>query len=512
MTKVRIQTFCICAVLLYLPLMLVDYHNFPYSDGAEHAAAVRALAGSLQNPGDPMLADCTAMSPRYVPSIVLMALFMKASGWDVLRVIDLWLVIFFGFFLFSAAVFVKEYFHDVGQVPLSLTALLCLWGSGWTGANAYMFSALVYTAYFPSVVSFSCALLGLYGQLRHLRAHAGRDLLLMFFWGGLCFVNHPLTGTFFFISSALIYVERGRRVVRHCLSCGAALLTAIVFVTVWPYSDFFSNMLTVASGEMGASWDYRLTREYLYSDIFLRAGPALAALPVLGWYACKRKYVYLTGGCLVFCLVYGAGYVADLSLSERYIFFILFVLQLGFSRFCFEQFVLTGHGFPGRLKSAPAGIALCLLLVGIAGQGALVYREYLAPNFSFTPGFPWVAYQSPNRWQKAWGTHITAQDIVLSDIPSSWAVPAYTGAKVIALFHTAPHVTNNRDRGDDIALFIAPAATDAQRKAILDKYDVTKVLLDFRVHQYEIVPALKRMGLEPLVEQAECVIFTVPAW
>ena len=68
----------------YIPLTLLDYNHFPYSDGAEHGAAVRELAGNLRHPGDPMLADHPGTSPRFVPSLLLMALFMKLLDLDVL--------------------------------------------------------------------------------------------------------------------------------------------------------------------------------------------------------------------------------------------------------------------------------------------------------------------------------------------------------------------------------------------------------------------------------------------
>lgn len=45
----------------------------------------------------------------------------------------------------AASLFTQEYFNDPGQASWSLIALLFLWGLGWTGANSYMFSAILYT-------------------------------------------------------------------------------------------------------------------------------------------------------------------------------------------------------------------------------------------------------------------------------------------------------------------------------------------------------------------------------
>ena len=86
----RLQTPHIIYLLLvaiYIPLACLDYRDMPYSDGAEHGAAVRELARDLLNPGEPMLNEYAGKSPRYVPSIVLMAAAVRLTGIDVLNAI-----------------------------------------------------------------------------------------------------------------------------------------------------------------------------------------------------------------------------------------------------------------------------------------------------------------------------------------------------------------------------------------------------------------------------------------
>ena len=82
--------FIIFLIVISTPFALLDYAHFPYSDGAEHGAAVRALAKNMLHPGDPMLNVVSdAESSRYVPSIFIMALVMKAGNLDVLAVLKL---------------------------------------------------------------------------------------------------------------------------------------------------------------------------------------------------------------------------------------------------------------------------------------------------------------------------------------------------------------------------------------------------------------------------------------
>lgn len=63
-------TFILIIVIFYIPLALLDYNHLPYSDGAEHGAAVRELAKNPIAPEDPMIANqpgnSSALSPLYL--------------------------------------------------------------------------------------------------------------------------------------------------------------------------------------------------------------------------------------------------------------------------------------------------------------------------------------------------------------------------------------------------------------------------------------------------------------
>ena len=250
----------IILVLFSLPFMLLDYAHFPYSDGAEHGAAVRALAGNMFHPGDPMLELAGAASPRYVPSIVIMALVMKAAGLEVMSVIILFLILGLCFFLVSVALFSREYFQDSGQGPWALVFLLFFWGLGWREANGYMFSSILYTAYYPSVVAFSGAFLALYFQLRFMRTGKRRTLTAAVAVGALAVTNHPLTGIFFLICSALLYLEQEGLNKKTVVYFSLTAMAALCLTELWPYYSFWDAFKTVAAGEMQHTMDYTLTR------------------------------------------------------------------------------------------------------------------------------------------------------------------------------------------------------------------------------------------------------------
>jgi hypothetical protein len=147
----HVTLLCLLITAVYIPLACLDYPHTPYSDGAEHGAVLRELIRDIKASGEPMLESFTGKSTRYVPSLLLMASVARLADMDTLNTLKLFSILFFVFFLTSIIFFTREYFQDPEQAFWSVACMLFLWGTGWTGANAYMFSALVYTAWYPSL-------------------------------------------------------------------------------------------------------------------------------------------------------------------------------------------------------------------------------------------------------------------------------------------------------------------------------------------------------------------------
>ncbi len=502
--------FIVIFSLVTAPLMVLDYNHFPYSDGAEHGAAVRALARDFVHPGDPMLNLPEAASPRYVPSICIMALFMKLSGLDVLVVLKLFEFVGFVFFLASAAFFAREYFNDRGQILWSIACLLFLWGLGWKGANAYMFSAILYTAYYPSLVSFSLAFLALYFQMQFLREGRRGFLLGTVFSGALCFVNHPLTGAFFFVCSGLIYLEKAGLKKKVVFWYVVTILPALCLALLWPYYNFFSSFMKVVSGEMHKTMDYGLTRQYLYSQPILRSGFALVGIPLALYYCIQRRYLLLWAGSLVFGFLYGYGYYAAVSLAERCVFFMLCLLQITTAKWFRELSLTKRWTDKSRINKIMYYVFILFLVGGISIQAVLTVKEFVSPAFAFNAGSLLPRYVNPNSLQQELKNYLKEGDVVLSDIYSSWAVPVYTGAKIVALYHSAPHIRDNMQRIADVEAFYNVSTLHSARTNIIKKYGVTHIYLHYIINGRQLVPILKELGYTEIVHHALFSIFSVP--
>ncbi len=500
-----LRYFILGLLFLFIPLAMLDYAHFPYSDGAEHGAAIRMLAQNFTNPDDPMLDGNYGGSSRYVPSILVMAVFLRLSGLDVLVVIKIFLIIFLLLFIFSVVLFARLYIDKPNGPFCLLAALLFLWGTGWTGSNAYMFSAIIYTAYFPSVVSFSLSLLALSFLLKYLQNGEKGHLFWCCILGGIAFVNHPLTSVFFFITSFFLLLERLPSFKRCFILFSLIIAVSFTFSFLWPYYQFFDSFSSIASGAMSQTDDYQMTWQYLHSNRLLRMGPALIALPLIAILMFKHKNLMVTGSFIVFVLVYIIGFFTKTSLSERFIFFIIFMLQLTFSLFWFSYLDKNV-----RLKKVFFIVTICLA----AGfQADLTFNEFIKPAFSFKTRSSFLpGYSSPNKIFKDLKKHLNDDDVVLSDLYSSWSLPVYTGAKIVALWHTPPHVKDNADRIKELNAFLNPLTSNIKRKDVLNKYAVTHILLNhyaFKSSNKLIEPMVIRLGYPLAVRNKDYSLFAI---
>ena len=105
--------------------------------------------------------------------------------------------------------------------------------------------------------------------------------------------------------------------------------------------------------------------------------------------------------------------------------------------------------------------------------------------------------------------HLREGDVVLSDIYTSWSIPVYTGAKVIVLFHTSPHVGDNAERIHDIETFYDGETSRDARMKILKKYGITHIFLNFKIIGKDLEFPLKEMGFSVIVQNKFFCLFSV---
>jgi len=507
----NITLLCLLITTAYIPLAYLDYGHIPYSDGAEHGAVLRELIRDITSPGEPMLEKFEGKSPRYVPSLLLMAAVARLTGMDALSTIKLFSALFFIFFLTSIIFFSREYFQDPEQAFWSVACVLFVWGTGWTGANAYMFSALIYTAWYPSLVSFACTCIALSFACRFLRGSGTASYAGWCLFGAVAFVNHPLTASFLWLASTLLTLEiKGwRGLFRPWFSL--FFTASIGIMALWPYYDFFASTFTIASGSMAASLDYHLTRTYLYSDIIVRTGPALAAIPILLFYIRKKKYSMLSQLCLISLCIYAAGYFLRISLAERFIFAIIFSPQILISRLACTLWQDVRRHAASAAQTACCVMCAILFAYGLIGQTYLIMQEYIYPCFTVNSDAPYLHYKDPTATHKQFAHYMQPGDIVFSDVFTSWGIPLYTGAKIVSLFHTPPHIRDNNERIAEVNRFYDPSLDNLQRIQILRHFNATKLVIHFPAAGQAIRKQITSLDLPLLIHNETVWIFDIPA-
>jgi len=278
---------------------------------------------------------------------------------------------------------------------------------------------------------------------------------------------------------------------------------------LWPYYSFFTNLSEIASGQMAQTADYQSTRQYLYSKFLIRSGPALLGIPFVILFFWQKRYLLLVGSFAFFSLFYLAGYLFKISLAERLVFFIMFTLQMSVSHICREWFLRSAPTLDQNVKRIITWFLLLLLIIGIGIQLVLVYTKFITPAFERTAGFTFPKYVSPNTMQMELRKYLGDGDVVLSDIYSSWSIPVYTGAKVIALFHTPPHVDDNLKRVKSVETFYDGDTSSEERMKILKKYGVTHIFLNYQITGKDIESVLKEMGFSVVEQNESFCLFSV---
>jgi hypothetical protein len=204
----------------------------------------------------------------------------------------------------------------------------------------------------------------------------------------------------------------------------------------------------------------------------------------------QKRYFLLLGNFTVFAGIYIGSFFLEPSLIERSIFFIIFSMHMAFSRICREWF---SHAKSAITKKA-SRFLMFLLLCGVTLQAYVIVDEYLRPSFMMKPGSVLPRYKNPNSFYLELRKYLNKDAVVLSDLYTSWGIPVFTGAKIVALFHTPAHVKDNIERIKDLDTFYDITTPKSLRHHILKKYSVTHILLN---------TALKGPELEKVIEEME---------
>lgn len=479
------RNYFIFSLVLILTLVSVSLSStqgplIELYDYGEHAACIRELSAHPLSPGNPMLAINGSTTLRYTPYILVIALFKKFLHLNLLTVIQCASLISFFLFIVGVYLWGKEYFKSDILPLYVLITLLFFWGTPFDYSNEYNFRFLMYTSFYPSTFVFNLSFLGLYFLLNYARYQTYRNYLLYLAVATFAFLTHPLTGSFFLLSSFLLSITEGKNKFKNGWLYLLSLLIIAVFSLLWPYYSFMDAVIKSTTTDWYSSF-----RMYLYEarNIY-KIGPALLGLPLIFLFLMKKKYPFISLGFLSCCFIYVLSYGSNIRLGERYIFFVIFFLHLALAWYCSTLEILSYY----RIKKVLANLSeknihilffACILVLSMLYHLTKFGFEQAGYLISFNPMPRVTTYKNPLDNYSLLQGKIQEGDIVMTDPLTGWLLPALTGAKITALYHNNPLVPDNDQRVNDSISFYNPVTPLQIRAMILDRYNVTHVLLNY---------------------------------
>ena len=215
----------------------------------------------------------------------------------------------------------------------------------------------------------------------------------------------------------------------------------------------------------------------------------------------------LVGGFVIFSLIYLTGYVYRISLAERFVFFIMFSLQMAASRICREWFS------PLPLQQDPrkitASFLVCFILLGMIIQTIFVGTKFITPAVAFKPGSAFPTYVTPNALQSELKNYLSDQGRgIIRHLFFLVHSRVHGGKNHCPLPHLSPH-RDNTERKKAVETFYDSSTSPEARKAILKRYGVTHLLLNFQTAGKALEPVLREMGFEVVARNESFCLFSV---
>ena len=423
----------------------------------EHIAVVRELSTHPNSPLHPRFL-LSAPHEFFSPYAVAAAWIVRTLGTSpVVTLAGLGifnLALFFG----SFRLFCTLLLGNRAAPFYALLFTLLLWGiTPWEYSGFYHLGALGYVLPYPS--TFAMALLFLVLSLQILQLRSGNFLFLALLSPlvPLVLLVHPMTALVMGLWMLVLPINRRTsRLTAHYSVLAGIFTLAVLVSAVWPWFPFMSLILDKAAV-------FHEGNQPIYSELIKRVFPALFGVPLVLSRIRANWKDPLGLMFLGLCLIYTYGGVTGKWTYGRVISHVVLVLHLVMADW------ITRQG--PALRTAPIWTRRVLRLA--------IADLLLVSCLNFLPVFGRSILGS-GRGYTEYGflsTHTQQYDVILSDIHTSWIVPAF-GGKVVASHHPQGFVEDYKARRQDLETFFSTCGSHGERLAIIDKYKVHFLLVN----------------------------------
>ncbi len=470
-------------------------HCFRYpwvGDLLRHCASVASLDRSFSHPTHEAMPVPGTQSDVHTPYIVAVAAVGKLVGVTPYRSLQIAGVANLVFYAWAVWFFFRTFSLLRGSwVPPAAFLLVSLFLRNrlfWWASETSFASVRLIQAY-PSFFAWGTALTCFALAERFLRRPRVAPLagIAVFVWATT--LSHNLTASWIvgivgLRAGIALAAPAGQR--RGALVLLGTLAAAIALALPWPYFDIrvSPGLLKIPEGSEFGNHPFR--------DM---AGLYALALPAALFFAARGRHLFWLAGFAATFLALQAFRVLGFEYGNRYAFFQAFFAQAFVAEaaaFAVALLLPATERLPENLRIGPA-LRKALLLFG--GATALLTAAAPAVREESRAGRPLLTLRElaalPPTHDVYYarlgevGQKLGPADIVMMPVEhAAWDVSSITGARVVASLF-AYRVPDYNARVRDVARFFAPEADRSERRVILRRWGVTKVLLTPRVSDRE---------------------------
>lgn len=424
-----------------------------------HAAAVREISERALHPHHPELIT-DAPGSFLTPYAVIVGWAARLCRVDAVTALATAGMVNLLLLLVSLRLYVQQLLARPDLAAFyALIMVLFLWGaSPWMWSAFFHFAVLPYVVPYPSTFALALVLGLLALHVKWLRGEWSWFIPLLLSAAPIVLLSHPVTAITLGagLVAQTIGVRSPRRwTTRVCLLVTGGLMTAAL-AALWPYYPFFEHVDGQAL--------YHAENSDMYVDVWPRVWPiVLLAAPcvLVRLRRDRRDPMALT--LLGLVSLYALG-----SLTERYALGRLISHAAMVAQLCVAA---AAAGLETAIRARTRGLRpylsaillIAVLSIALAVNGrdlriALVDRSDWTSMYTFLPRY------------------VDRDAVVLSDLVSSYPVPAFAG-KVVSHAGLQLLVSDGQERRDDVERFFSANVSRDERLQLIGKHGVRWLLL-----------------------------------
>jgi hypothetical protein len=348
----------------------------------------------------------------------------------------------------------------------ALLFVLFLWGENpWSYSGFFHFWILGDVLPYPSTFCVALSLIALSLNVKNLdQANLSRKFLI-FIIALVVLLSHPLTFVFLNIGLGLqlvfLLTDRSLKALSR-LICQLVVGCMAVFglALLWPYFSIL-ELLTRAGSV------YHTANLEMYSQVFQRIWPIIFLLPLVSWALHDRNGRWLLTLVFILACIYGLAYWTRTYSYGRVIAMIALLLQILIAEGVARIELRLNFQRPILQTLIPLGLIFIIFICSInwiipaARRGMSIANSMLHNrNVSNQQAFKNISFLS---------TTIKQNDLVISDLQTSWLIPTF-GGRVIAAQHPLAFVPDQLERKKDLEIFFDEKTNATKREKIIKKY------------------------------------------